>query len=111
MVRLEAQPRWWKVEAKSRQDAVLMLSSINLPGGVQVSGSASLYNIWPRAERLLKPQRRKLESDELQMRYRIDSHASNLDLRTYRGYANRMELCGHSSRTNPVALVSRQSPS
>lgn len=45
-----------------------MLSSINLPGGVQVSGSTSLYQISPRAERLFKPQRRKLESDELQMR-------------------------------------------
>lgn len=43
----EVQPRRWKVDANSRQDAVLMLSSINLPGGVQ---------------------RRKLESDELQMR-------------------------------------------
>lgn len=43
----QVQPRRWKVEANSRQDAVLMLSSVNLPGGVQ---------------------RRKLESDELQMR-------------------------------------------
>jgi len=43
----EVQPRRWKVDTNSRQDAVLMLSSVNLPGGVQ---------------------RRKLESDELQMR-------------------------------------------
>lgn len=43
----EVQPRRWKVDANSRQDACLMLSSVNLPGGVQ---------------------RRKLESDELQMR-------------------------------------------
>ncbi|KAH9962692.1 hypothetical protein BC827DRAFT_1285773 [Russula dissimulans] len=43
----EVQPRRWKVDANARQDAVLMLSSVNLPGGVQ---------------------RRKLESDELQMR-------------------------------------------
>jgi len=43
----EVQPRRWKADANSRQDAVLMLSSVNLPGGVQ---------------------RRKLESDELQMR-------------------------------------------
>ncbi|KDQ50706.1 hypothetical protein JAAARDRAFT_141473 [Jaapia argillacea MUCL 33604] len=43
----EVQPRRWKVDANSRQDAVLMLSSVNLPGGVQ---------------------RRKLESDELHMR-------------------------------------------
>ncbi|OCB86521.1 hypothetical protein A7U60_g6416 [Sanghuangporus baumii] len=39
--------RRWKVDANARQDAVLMLSSVNLPGGIQ---------------------RRKLESDELQMR-------------------------------------------
>ncbi|KAH7105943.1 hypothetical protein BKA62DRAFT_747802 [Auriculariales sp. MPI-PUGE-AT-0066] len=43
----EVGPRRWKVDANGRQDAVLMLASINLPGGVQ---------------------RRKLESDELQMR-------------------------------------------
>ncbi|KAH8830735.1 exosome complex exonuclease rrp4 [Flagelloscypha sp. PMI_526] len=43
----EVQPKRWKVDANSRQDAVLMLSSVNLPGGIQ---------------------RRKLESDELQMR-------------------------------------------
>ncbi|KAJ7634735.1 exosome complex exonuclease rrp4 [Roridomyces roridus] len=43
----EVQPRRWRVDANSRQDAILMLSSVNLPGGVQ---------------------RRKLESDELQMR-------------------------------------------
>ncbi|KAL7415679.1 hypothetical protein BDY24DRAFT_406274 [Mrakia frigida] len=43
----EVAAKRWKVDAGSRQDAVLMLSSVNLPGGVQ---------------------RRKLESDELQMR-------------------------------------------
>ncbi|EIM82122.1 uncharacterized protein STEHIDRAFT_65970 [Stereum hirsutum FP-91666 SS1] len=43
----EVQPRRWRVDTNSRQDAILMLSSVNLPGGVQ---------------------RRKLESDELQMR-------------------------------------------
>ncbi|KAJ1641733.1 Exosome complex component rrp4 [Coemansia erecta] len=37
----------WRVDVNSRQDGVLLLSSINLPGGIQ---------------------RRKLESDELQMR-------------------------------------------
>jgi exosome complex component RRP4 len=37
----------WRVEANARQDAVLMLSSVNLPGGVQ---------------------RRKVESDALKMR-------------------------------------------
>ncbi|UZJ54603.1 hypothetical protein CBS101457_003923 [Exobasidium rhododendri] len=37
----------WKVEIQSRQDSNLLLSSINLPGGIQ---------------------RRKLESDELEMR-------------------------------------------
>jgi hypothetical protein len=39
----KVQPRRWKVDADSRQDAVLMLSSINLPGGVQVSGFVSLH--------------------------------------------------------------------
>lgn len=37
----------WRVEANARQDAVLMLSSVNLPGGVQ---------------------RRRVESDALKMR-------------------------------------------
>lgn len=37
----------WRVEANARQDAVLMLSSVNLPGGVV---------------------RRKIESDALKMR-------------------------------------------
>ncbi|KAG8801784.1 exosome non-catalytic core subunit rrp4 [Serendipita sp. 399] len=44
---VDVQPKRWKVDANGRQDAVLMLSSVNLPGGIQ---------------------RRKLESDELQMR-------------------------------------------
>jgi len=43
----EVQSRRWRVEVGSKQDAILMLASVNLPGGVQ---------------------RRKLESDELQMR-------------------------------------------
>ncbi|KAI8444964.1 exosome complex exonuclease rrp4 [Phakopsora pachyrhizi] len=43
----EVQSKRWKVDAGSRLQAVLMLGSVNLPGGVQ---------------------RRKLESDELQMR-------------------------------------------
>ncbi|KDN41332.1 hypothetical protein K437DRAFT_258321 [Tilletiaria anomala UBC 951] len=45
----EVQPgtKRWRVDIHSRQDATLLLSSINLPGGVQ---------------------RKKLESDELQMR-------------------------------------------
>jgi exosome complex component RRP4 len=34
--RRKVQPRRWKVDANARQDAVLMLSSVNLPGGVQV---------------------------------------------------------------------------
>ena len=32
----EVQSRRWKVEVGSRQDAILMLASVNLPGGVQV---------------------------------------------------------------------------
>ncbi|ORY21899.1 putative exosome complex exonuclease rrp4 [Naematelia encephala] len=44
---VEVQPQRWKVDTNARQDAVLMLSSVNLPGGVQ---------------------RRKMESDALKMR-------------------------------------------
>ncbi|KAF9581608.1 exosome non-catalytic core subunit rrp4, partial [Lunasporangiospora selenospora] len=43
----EVSQKRWKVDVNGRQDAILMLSSINLPGGVQ---------------------RRKQEADELQMR-------------------------------------------
>ncbi|CCM02569.1 uncharacterized protein FIBRA_04672 [Fibroporia radiculosa] len=62
----EVQPRRWKVDANSRQDAVLMLSSVNLPGGVQVSSFGVLASYVTSILRILK--RRKLESDELQMR-------------------------------------------
>jgi len=44
---MEVAQRRWKVDTNARQDAVLMLSSINLPGGIQ---------------------RRKSEEDELNMR-------------------------------------------
>jgi exosome complex component RRP4 len=44
---IELGAKKWKVDIKGRQDAVLLLSAINLPGGVQ---------------------RRKTESDELEMR-------------------------------------------
>ncbi|KAF9178990.1 exosome non-catalytic core subunit rrp4 [Haplosporangium sp. Z 767] len=43
----EVAQKRWKVDVSARQDSILMLSSVNLPGGVQ---------------------RRKQESDELQMR-------------------------------------------
>ncbi|KAF8975834.1 exosome non-catalytic core subunit rrp4 [Entomortierella lignicola] len=43
----EVAQKRWKVDVNARQDSILMLSSVNLPGGVQ---------------------RRKQESDELQMR-------------------------------------------
>jgi len=45
-----------------------MLSSINLPGGVQVSGFTCLFRAKPGAKLPHAKQRRKLESDELQMR-------------------------------------------
>ena len=67
-VHFKVQPRRWKVDANSRQDAVLMLSSINLPGGVQVRDFPSPRWMWSRADRASVQQRRKLESDELQMR-------------------------------------------
>ena len=38
---VEVGPLRWRVEANARQDAVLMLSSVNLPGGVQVSDTPS----------------------------------------------------------------------
>ena len=34
----EVAQKRWKVDVSARQDAILMLSSINLPGGVQVRG-------------------------------------------------------------------------
>lgn len=33
---VEVGPSRWKVDANARQDAILMLSSVNLPGGIQV---------------------------------------------------------------------------
>ena len=33
---IELGPKRWKVDIKGRQEAVLLLSSINLPGGIQV---------------------------------------------------------------------------
>lgn len=34
---LQVAARRWKVDTGARQDAILMLSSVNLPGGIQVS--------------------------------------------------------------------------
>jgi exosome complex component RRP4 len=34
---IEMQSKRWKVDLKARQEAILLLSSINLPGGVQVN--------------------------------------------------------------------------
>jgi len=67
-VGFKVQPRRWKVDANSRQDAVLMLSSINLPGGVQVRGFTSPWWMRLSVNCASGKQRRKLESDELQMR-------------------------------------------
>lgn len=39
----------WKVDANARQDAVLMLSSVNLPGGVQVSLSCAIWRLGTRS--------------------------------------------------------------
>lgn len=53
----------WKVDANARQDAVLMLSSVNLPGGVQ---------------------RRKIESDALKMReFLAEGDVSDLHTRAH----------------------------
>lgn len=62
---VQVQARRWKVDVGARLDAVLMLSSINLPGGVQVSHFRSVIMVsFAKA----RDKRRKLESDELQMR-------------------------------------------
>lgn len=37
----EVGQRRWKVDVNARQDGVLLLSSVNLPGGVQVRGDAT----------------------------------------------------------------------
>uniref|UniRef100_A0A4W5K462 Exosome component 2 n=1 Tax=Hucho hucho TaxID=62062 RepID=A0A4W5K462_9TELE len=39
----EVQQKRWKVETNSRLDSVLLLSSVNLPGGELVSGMDSIY--------------------------------------------------------------------
>lgn len=69
-VSFQVGPKRWKVETHASQNAVLMLSSINLPGGVQVRLPILLLL---KSQTLLTSsvtlqQRRKLESDELQMR-------------------------------------------
>jgi exosome complex component RRP4 len=62
----------WRVDVHARQDAVLMLSSVNLPGGVQVSHrrSGGIFEREPSRTRgaVLILQRRKIESDALKMR-------------------------------------------
>jgi hypothetical protein len=49
---VEVQPRRWKVDANGRQDAVLMLASVNLPGGVQVR-SCQLLTTYPSQQSLI----------------------------------------------------------
>ena len=78
LARSQVGQRRWKVDTNARQEAVLLLSSINLPGGVQVGGvpgesarvqlgAGSAHHtrlaVWSGDE-----QRRKSESDELAMR-------------------------------------------
>jgi exosome complex component RRP4 len=60
----EVQSRRWRVDVSSKQDAILMLASVNLPGGVQVGQRDPSVVGFNR----IIAQRRKLESDELQMR-------------------------------------------
>lgn len=61
----QVQASRWKVDANARQEAMLQLSSVNLPGGVQVS---SMRNApLPRTIETVF-QRRKVESDALKMR-------------------------------------------
>jgi exosome complex RNA-binding protein Rrp4 len=42
---VEVGPSRWKVDANARQDAILMLSSVNLPGGIQVYPLVSVCRI------------------------------------------------------------------
>lgn len=60
----EVAMRRWKVDVNSKQDANLLLSSVSLPGGVQVR---DIKDGKDRNVHLLF-QRRKNEADELQMR-------------------------------------------
>lgn len=68
---VEVGPSRWRVDANARQDAILMLSSVNLPGGIQVR-----LRLAARARDAgeqhwgaeLMGQRRKIESDALKMR-------------------------------------------
>jgi exosome complex RNA-binding protein Rrp4 len=39
---IEVVQQRWKVDTNARQDAILALSSVNLPGGVQVRGRLHL---------------------------------------------------------------------
>lgn len=41
-------PKRWRVELNARLDGVLMLSSVNLPGGIQVSSTCSNIVIRPQ---------------------------------------------------------------
>jgi exosome complex RNA-binding protein Rrp4 len=44
---MQVGPRRWKVELNARLDGVLMLSSVNLPGGIQVIYSNVFAQIIP----------------------------------------------------------------
>jgi len=61
-------PRRWKVELNARLDGILMLSSVNLPGGIQVTPPETLPHILLTYHLTFHAKRRKLEADELQMR-------------------------------------------
>ncbi|KAJ3377309.1 exosome non-catalytic core subunit rrp4 [Lobulomyces angularis] len=59
----EVQQKRWKVDLNARQDATLLLSSVNLPGGVQ---------------------RRKTELDELQMRsFFVEGHLLSAEVQSF----------------------------
>jgi hypothetical protein len=58
----------WKVDARARQDASLSLASVNLPGGVQVCFTQNPALSHKTQFSAAGVQRRKLDSDELQMR-------------------------------------------
>lgn len=63
---VEVAHKRWKVDIQGRQHALLMLSSINLPGGAQVLRALGSYA--RQSAKLMPEQRRRSAADALQMR-------------------------------------------
>ncbi|RZR99861.1 hypothetical protein BHM03_00029490 [Ensete ventricosum] len=63
---IEIAPKRWRLEINFSQDAVLMLSSMNLPDGIQVRSNSCL--LFKLRALLAKKKRRRTAVDELNMR-------------------------------------------